>query len=60
MEPSEKFIKRFLKLAFVIAALIVAFVFEELSGKGWMGLAIFAIGTVVAGFGHFLLKELRK
>ena len=60
MEPSEKFIKRLLKFVFMVAAFIVAIVFEEFSGKGWVGLSIFAIGATIGGLGHFLLKELKK
>jgi hypothetical protein len=60
MEPGERFIKRFLKFILMIAAFVIALVFEELSGKGWLGVLIFAIGAVIAGAGHALLKELKK
>jgi hypothetical protein len=60
MEPGEKFVKNLLKLVFIVAAFIVAIVLEEYSGKGWLGLLIFAVGATVAGLGHFLWKELKK
>jgi hypothetical protein len=54
MEPGERFIKRFLKFVLMIAAFVIALVFEELSGKGWLGVLIFVIGAVIAGAGHIL------
>jgi hypothetical protein len=60
MEPVEKFVKRILLVVFMIAAFIVALVFEEFGGKGWAGLAVLCVGGIAAGIGHALWKQLKK
>jgi ABC-type Fe3+ transport system permease subunit len=60
MEPGQKFIRRLLIFLFMIPLFIVAFVLDEVAGKGWAALGIFAIGGVIGGMGHFLWKEFRK
>jgi hypothetical protein len=60
MEPAEKFVKRLLMLAVMIPLLIIALVFDEFGGKGWVGLAILVVGAVAASLCHHLWKELRK
>jgi hypothetical protein len=40
MEPGEKVIRRLLKLVLTILAFIVAIVFGEFCGMGWVGVFI--------------------
>jgi hypothetical protein len=61
MEPGEKFIRRLLKLVFMILAFVVAIVFGEFSfGMGWLGAVIFIIGASMGALAVYLLKDLRN
>jgi hypothetical protein len=60
MEPSEKFIRRLLKLVLMILAFVIAIVFEEFRGMGWVGVLIFVIGASIGALGTYLLKSLRN
>jgi len=60
MEPLEKLIRRLLTFVFMILAFVVAMVFGEYRGMGWLGVLIFIIGAAMGALGLYLLKTLRK
>ena len=61
MEPGEKFIRRILKVVFMILAFVVALVFDESSFRmGWLGVVIFIIGASMGALALYLLKDLRN
>jgi hypothetical protein len=60
MKAGEKFIRRLLTFVLMILAFVIAIVFDELHGMGWIGTLIFVIGAAMGALGMYLLKNLRS
>jgi hypothetical protein len=61
MESGEKFIRRILKLVFMILAFVIAILFDEFSFRmGWLGVVIFILGASMGALALYLLKDLRN
>jgi hypothetical protein len=58
--PVAKFIRRLLTFVLMILAFVVAIVFDEFHGMGWIGALIFVIGASMGALGMYLLKNLRS